>query len=335
MVKLSDLKVYVDLAKRLDYSHQDNAKSSGVIWYELFTALVARKIQNSERVKRLNFITSKYDLMISEARKNKLHLAKQLLKEVESIPRVYFSEEENLFLNCFAFPANAYLKYKQSMFEEALTGLFDTLKMDELLEGYGYNLLQYHRVQQLHNICRIYFRTRQFDKAVFSSNELLRYLMLNEQPTSFPGSWKINLLDLAPAQFRSAMIFQVLEEAHFNSIIMSNKNFEGQMEIHSRMFSNLDNFSPQTKDDESIKMWLSIKSLLHCGDYNDFISNAITFLLNESSKFDSLKHSLVNDILYVLSLIDRDDIRNELINILNQYLNEKLKLERNLIPVIV
>jgi hypothetical protein len=334
MIEPLDLKTYIDLAKRLDYSHQDNSKQSSIIWYELFTAMVTKKI-NGEKAKKLNFITNRYNQMISEARKNKLHLAKQLLKEVESIPRVYFNEEENLFLNSFAFPANAYLKYKQSMFEEALTGLFDTLKMDELLEDYGYDLLQYHRVQQLHNICRIYFRTGHFEKAVFSSNELLRYLMLNEQPTSFPGSWKINLLDLAPAQFRSAMIFQVLEEAHFNSIIMSNKNFASQMEIHSRLFSNLDNFIPQTKDDESIKMWLSIKSLLYLEDYNNFMSNSITFLLNEPNKYDSLKHSMVKDILYVLSLIDMDDIRDELISIFNQYLTKKLKSERNLVPVIV
>ena len=138
----------------LDYSTKSNSVSGAGVWTSLFSKSLDENIPK-DRIRVVKYLTARYQKVVAEARRNKINLSQQFLKEIEQT-KVDLSNEEEQLVKVFALPAKAYLFYKQSLYNDALKATIDTTIIDEHLEECGFPILHYHRIQQLQNICRIY-----------------------------------------------------------------------------------------------------------------------------------------------------------------------------------
>ncbi|MBS1506535.1 MAG: hypothetical protein JSS79_07815 [Bacteroidetes bacterium] len=309
----------------LDTSPNIDLVSAEGIWSKILTDQMNER-NNAEKVRWIKFLIGKYQNIVAEARKGRIHLAWQLATEADRMVSG-LNDEEGLLVIAFALPAKAYLYYKELLYEKALLTTREALTVGEKLEGYGYSIFHYHRIQQMHNVCRVLFRRNELAEAMTASNETLRYIMIKDQPNSFPGRWNDELLDIVPRELKSAMIMQVIHEVHLIWDRLSNTEPDRKNNFEAIFGGLIDNFTPYTRDEHSIHRWLLIKRFYYKNNYNSFCDEALLFLKQEPKYFDFFKQSLVNDIVNAIK-------DHQIEEALNVYSSTKLTRISNPIPTI-
>jgi hypothetical protein len=150
------------------------------------------------------FYHTSYKNALKEARNNKLNSAQGLIDRAKKhIDLNLLSDHELKIYSIVSTPVAAYIDYKNSDYENSIFNTMEAIRIDGDLE-LEYPILFFHKLQQLHNICRVYCKTHQYKKAsniinslftcivcdtsiewsgflfdvkLFNKNDALRYLM--------------------------------------------------------------------------------------------------------------------------------------------------------------
>ncbi len=282
----------------LQYNQQNNGNIArgdlihGNVYGEILDGLVKDYVSNME-LRGLNYIWGKYDKALTEARRNNLEQSQQLLSEVEAIQAEYDPNTPlYALINVAALPMKAYLLYRNSAFKEAESLLFQAIENDIALIKDGFYILEYHRIQQLHNINRLHFKQGKLLEGASVIHQALRYILYEHLP-AMSSDWSIKSLQQAPDSLRSAMFLQLSLEpiGVFLHHILQEK------ELFNAAFANLTFFEPRTSDEAVMLQWFEIKELFFkAEDNNQFLKEAIEFISKTGSEFDILKLSLIANI---------------------------------------
>jgi hypothetical protein len=261
----------------------------GNVYGEILDELVKGYLSNME-LRGLTYIWGKYDKALTEARRNNLEQAQQLLSEAEAV-HAENELDSGLYAlaDVSALPMKAYLHYKKNEFEQAESLLYQSLKNDILLIKEGFYILEYHRIQQLHNINRSYFRKGQLLEGAAVIRQALAYILYEHIPT-IGTDWSVDSIQKTPDSLRSAMFLQLALEP----IGVFLHHISQEKELFQAAFANLTFFEPRSTEEEIMLQWFELKELYFKGNNNHkFITETLTFLSNISTDFDILKLSLV------------------------------------------
>jgi hypothetical protein len=150
------------------------------------------------------FYSSSYQNALKEARHNNLQNAQNAIDRAKKhINLDLLSDHELKIYSIISNPVEAYLNYKKADYEASILNTTNVIRIDGFLES-EYPILFFHKIQQLHNVARIYCKTKQYEKAshiinllftciicdtsiewsgflfdvkLFDENDTLRYLM--------------------------------------------------------------------------------------------------------------------------------------------------------------
>ena len=237
------------------------------------------------------------------ARNNHLLLSNQYYSEADRWKEEIRDQEVHLLVESFEYPAKSYLYYKLTDYTTAESMLKKAIEIDDSLEDKGYDIMHFHKIQQLHNISRISYARKEVGEWENIMLKLLKYLTLGETPINF-GNWNIESINKCPSESRSGMLFQVFSEVLvFNLYLVSNNQQDINYSIRN-VYSGID-FDPKTRDEKAIKEWLNLNSLLE-DEKEFFLNNALIFLSSQPNKFNLFKAYLLIDILKILKGLNRE-----------------------------
>ncbi|GAB2799110.1 hypothetical protein GCM10027275_51150 [Rhabdobacter roseus] len=244
----------------------------------------------------LNHLWAKYESGLLEARAGHLHLAEQYFQEAGEFKR-NFPEQHYLpeLAEVSALPAVAYLHYKQGYFAQAENELLASLDNDAVLLEQGYFILEYHRIQQLHNLARSCFFQKRMQDGARLIGLALRYMLYGQVPPLSYG-WSEGYLQQAPWQLRSDMLWQLSAET---AGVLLHYRAEEKV-LFSEAFGHLTFWEPHTPDDEVLLEWFTLKELLAQVPSDEAVLRAVRFLDQQPAAFDVYKLSLLMSVVEVL-----------------------------------
>jgi hypothetical protein len=249
-------------------------------------------------LRSVNYGLSSYYKGLFEARKNLLSSANLTFQGIDKM-RVNLDKDSIIkdILDSAALPAKAYLHYKQHNYDEAQKMLLNMIETDQrLIEQSDFYILEFHRIQQIHNLARLEFRRNNMNEGAGLIGQGLRY-MLNYETPQIGEKWFPENISRAPFQLRSDMTMQFAMEAI--GIFLNFPQIETH--LHIQAFSNLTFFEPNTEDEKLLIDYLEVKNEFIGDNHAEFINQALIFIKRASVAFDICKLSLINNIAEVLN----------------------------------
>jgi tetratricopeptide (TPR) repeat protein len=106
----------------------------------------------------------------------------------------------------------AYLDFRRDRVEPARERLERAMDADLELEQVGLPVMQMHRIQQGHNLARMYVRLRQREPAIRLAGLLLAYMERRIDELPYHHNWRSKSLQALPRSLLQAMIHQIIGE---------------------------------------------------------------------------------------------------------------------------
>jgi len=263
---------------------------------DLLNTLISRKLDEKER-EELSLIASNYESALTEARKNDLQLSGAYIVEAEKAHSQFAPQSLTAqLLNLHALPVKAYFHYKKYDYQLAEQYLIESITGSSSLIRQGFFMVECHRVQQLHNLARMYFKRKQFEHAGWIICEALSYLAQEKIP-GIASNWSVDAMRRTPLSLRSDMLLQLALETAGELLPPTQQ----QITLHHCTFGYSLDLAPGLEACEALSRWVKLKSMLSSGMPDEsFISSAVDFITSTSAKFDILKLALVVDMTDIL-----------------------------------
>ncbi|MDF7816462.1 hypothetical protein P1X15_02610 [Runella sp. MFBS21] len=247
----------------------------------------------------LSYLWTRYEKGLAEARNGQFQVSQRIFDEVQHY-RHHTPTDLSLFpylVEVSALPAIAYLRYKQKNYAEAETMLVSAIGNDALLTAQGFYILEYHRIQQLHNLARLYFSQQRLEEAAGVIGQALRFMVYGHIPT-LGDQWAENYLRQAPVQLRSDMLLQLSSETV--SIFLNYLSTE--RELFEIAFKNLTFWEPATPDERAMLEWFELKEAFYAPEVSeDILQRTVSFFKNQPTHFDIYKLALLVELTKHLS----------------------------------
>jgi hypothetical protein len=238
-----------ELSGVLTFKEPDNV-------YEGFDECLKKitRIKNDSTTSEIIFkIFDFYIKALKQARSNKLPLAKESILKADSFLEL-FDHNGSEIVYSLSYPIKAYYEYKVHNFQEAEGFLSKAFHLDEKLEREGYFILVMHRIQVMHNLCRMYFKYNVIEGFNLSL-KLLNLITENQDLLHSQFHIKRSSLDCINWGLKSAMFYQILDELVLQIMIYP--------ELRAKMVSNLKNSlfqhaSIQLRNKGNLLTWLEL-----------------------------------------------------------------------------
>lgn len=265
-------------------------------WFgDILTPLCREKAGCNWRTVR--YLWDTYERGLKYARQGKLSSAEQVFTEAHTA-RMPFVDNQVLdhLIDVAALPAVAYLYYKQQCYAEAESLLIDSLNSDAELLTEGIYILEYHRVQQLHNLARLYFRQGRLDEGARLIAMALKYLVYRQVPAVGNGrGWSDERIQPIPNELRSDMLWQLTSETV--GVLLMHPT---QLDTLSQLaFGNMTYWDVQTPDEARMLAWFALTEPGHSAYWQTSLLELIMFLTTSPPLFDQLKMALILQIVAV------------------------------------
>lgn len=270
---------------------------------EILNQLVASRICNDMDL--FLTISAKYREVLKEARNNNLYRARAALHEA-SIMKSGHPAHTLLYrlVDVSALPAEAYLLYKQGDYTGAEQLLMKSINDSFTLVEEGFFILEFHRIQQLHNLARIAYRLKHIEQGGHIINQALSYMLCHKEPL-VGGKWSTRDMNASPASLKEDMIVQLALESVAELLPPLPR---GQL-FHEITFKDLLRDDKEATCSAVLKEWLMIKEYPLRENDELFVETAVNFIRKNHRRFDILKLSLIMDIADVMQkegVYDRD-----------------------------
>ncbi len=272
---------------RLPESAEETAQVG--LFADILTQLARSKAGPNWRA--LNYIWDKYDGGLNYARQGKLSSAGQVFAEARIARRPLVANPIlDQLVDVAALPAVAYLYYKQAQFAEAESLLIESIDSDAELLTEGIYILEYHRVQQLHNLARLYFRQGRLADGARLIALALKFLVYGQTPAIGNGKgWLEGVAQQIPHQLRSDMLWQLTVE----SVGLFLMHPAQSHELCQMAFGNMTFWEAKTPDETLMLTWFMLTDQHDTGGWQTNMPQAIDFLTKSPASFDQLKLALV------------------------------------------
>jgi tetratricopeptide (TPR) repeat protein len=241
-----------------------------------------------EAVKALNFTLAEY--YFNKADK---------LVEKESL-----EPDVKKYLNIYTTPKKAYYWYKKKDFAEAFNLTWDALLQVEAIEEEFPNM-HMGKIQQLHNIARMLFRQNKFDEALQVTHEILKYLMLGQQPQVEKGRWSKLYKERCDPTLVSLMTMQVFSEDVLNMLLIADID---KRQAFVTYFEALKDFVPFFTQDSAYVNWINAISAYYRFNYEEFFQYSALLFKGVKNKFITLKTFIL--VLCIEQLSERELNKN-------------------------
>ena len=160
----------------------------------------------------------------------------------------------------------------------------------------GFFMVECHRVQQLHNLARMYFKRKQFEHGGWIISEALNYLAQERIP-EVGSDWSIDALRQTPYSLRSDMILQLALETAGELLPPTQQ----QDTLHQSAFGNSLDLVSGLAACEPLSRWIKLKHMLLSGMPDEsFITSAVDFITTTPARFDILKLALMVNVTDIL-----------------------------------
>lgn len=265
------------------------------LFADILTKLTRSKTGSNWRA--ISYLWDKYEGGLKHARQGKLSSAEQVFAEV-SVARQPFAEISwlNQLIDVAALPAVAYLYYKLEQYTNAENLLIASIDSDAELLPEGIYILEFHRVQQLHNLARLYFRQGWLEQGARTINMALSFLVYGQTPAIGNGKgWQKKAHEPIPHQLRSDMLWQLTSE----SVGLFLAHPAQSVELCQTAFGNMTFWEAQTPDEAGMLNWFTLTESRYDGHWQGNMQQATNFLTTSPSSFDQLKLALVLDMVAV------------------------------------
>lgn len=263
---------------------------------DLLNTLIRQKLNEEERAE-LSSIACNYENALTEARKNDLQRSGAYIAEAEKAHLQFAPHSLTAqLLDLHALPVKAYFYYKKYDYELAEQYLIESVTGSSSLIGQGFFMVECHRIQQLHNLARMYFKRKQFEHAGWIISEALGYLAQEKIP-GIASNWSVDAMRRTPFSLRSDMLLQLALETAGELLPPTQQ----QITLHQYTFGNSLDLAPGLEACEALSRWVKLKSMLSSGMPDEsFVTSAVDFITTSSARFDILKLALMVDVTDIL-----------------------------------
>ncbi|MCF0072263.1 hypothetical protein LZD49_17415 [Dyadobacter sp. CY261] len=263
---------------------------------DLLNTLISRKLDEEQR-RVLSSIASNYEKALAEARKNDLELANASIADAEQAGAHFpLNSLTAQLLGLHALPVKAYFYYKKYEYQLAERLLMESIAGCNPLIEQGFFMVECHRVQQLHNLARMYFKRKQFEHGSWIISEALNYLAQERIP-QLGSDWSIDALRQTPYSLRSDMILQLALETAGELLPPTQQ----QDTLHQSAFGNSLDLVPGLAACEPLSRWIKLKNMLLSGMPDEsFVTSAVDFITTTPARFDILKLALMVNVTDIL-----------------------------------
>lgn len=257
---------------------------------EKFNSVSKRVVSNEAE---FNFFGINARKALEEARKNNVKTARAFLERSDAFITSPDNNVEAFLYNAVKNPISAYVLYKEGKFEEAIRLSHQIMEEDSVLEQ-DFPIFLFHKVQQLNNIVRIYFRNGKTYQGAAITKDILDFLI-------FDTAFSCNNIEFTTysddesRKLKIAMVYQIFFELvhHLNR----KKIFDNQI------LQGFAAFADKGTNDAAysgIIEWLLLKEKIAAGE-QDIVSAFMEFLA-VSEYFYSLDplYNVLNSVLYTI-----------------------------------
>ncbi len=245
------------------------------IYQEVFKQFFDKEV-TEENFAVVNEINDVYVSLIGALRKKKLSAYEEELVAVsEKRNSSKLNENELKVIDMSSLPLEAYYYYKKEDFDTALQLTNNSILNDDFfLEKYPF--LYGHKIQQIHNVIRIYFRQEKYKEGCLLVNDVLNHLMLGHKMKYPIGHWHDGYkIDEDPEMI--TMVYQIFSETVQVITNLSNHEMK-ERELFRTAFDCLINIPEETSLHEDllpISIFANIKAKLFLNPDIDEVQNEL------------------------------------------------------------
>jgi len=260
------------------------------VFQDTLTNFIAEESQD-DNLLSISFVNNLYIESLTQLRKNKINTYINSEDKIALIiNQLVLSNSELKVLNISAFSVKAYYYYKIKDYDNSIHFTNEAIANDDFfLEKHPF--LYGHKIQQLHNIIRTYFRSDKIEKACSLNDNILCHLIHGKTIQYQDGIWYPNYninndLDMIP------MVYQIFTEAIYTITNLST-NKEQEKKLLRLAFEKLTKLKTSTNGELQLLIdWMAIKfALVNNENISDStIENWISKMVN--SKFAAMSKPL-------------------------------------------
>ncbi|PZU19369.1 hypothetical protein [Chryseobacterium geocarposphaerae] len=202
---------YDDLYSGLELLAQSNKKSYKD--HLKFDEGITQMINSICEYKRnFLFYYENYSGALKESRSGNILAAEALISRAKKyIDKSVLSKEENKLYDLICTPVDAYLFYKKKDYVTAIKMTKETMILDSYFEE-QFPIVFYHKIQQMQNISRIYFREQKINEALEVLKLIFSLLINKTEITYFDVHYHPSFLERNNEGLRKSMIYDVFNE---------------------------------------------------------------------------------------------------------------------------
>jgi hypothetical protein len=232
------------------------------------------------------YLRNKLLQLLTLSKRNELLMSKQLLTEIEAIMNRVTDPILLQVLNTSFLPAKSYYIYKQKDHQNTLQLLHHAIDNDDQLESTGFDILHFHKMQQVNNVARIHYATKDIDRWATVISDCLLYAF-GLKPAYYKGCWNQQYNDASPDNKELLLLFvrQILNESVVFDHYLKNRYLHT---IISPLWSSLNNVF-----DSVLSHWLQIQKSFSETDVPTDYDSICHFLATAPPKYDLLKFSVL------------------------------------------
>ncbi|MBL3550557.1 hypothetical protein [Chryseobacterium sp. KMC2] len=158
------------------------------------------------------FYYENYQKALEHSRHGNIMTAENLVSRAgKYIDKSLLSEDEKKLYDLICVPIDAYLHYRKGDFSAAFTGTKKTMELDSYFEK-KFPIVFFHKIQQIHNLARISFRSMEVDRALIILKDIFRLLIDKTQITFEDVVYDPIYLEYNSDDLRKSMIFDILND---------------------------------------------------------------------------------------------------------------------------
>lgn len=202
---------YDDLYSGLELLAQSNEKSYKD--HLKFDEGITQMINSICEYKRnFLFYYENYSGALKESRNGNLLAAEALIARAKKyIDKSILNQEEDKLYDLICTPVDAYLFYKKKEYAAAIMKTKETMMLDSYFEE-QFPIVFFHKIQQMQNLSRIYFREQKINEALEVLKLIFTLLINKTQITHFDVDYHPIFLERNGEGLRRSMIYDVFNE---------------------------------------------------------------------------------------------------------------------------
>jgi hypothetical protein len=276
---------------------EDNIIKSEDIFSINLTNSIESKLTREEYITTY-YIVGEYVKALGFTREKKISLSKFYYDYTDEIFKTKIKNDFiKKFISVTSLPSKAYYQYKVKNFDEAINLTIQSINIDHFLENeYDINILHMHKVQQVHNLARIFYGRNMYVEWADYIKQMLNYLINMKKPSYLKENWKSSSIEQSDIVLRKRMIMQLLNETiYFCSVNQNSQQFNFNKFISHIL--NIEN--TEFNLFKQLKMWGEIKKLLYSRDNSSNLENQIIHFFKQKNDYvplSRLKLSIINDL---------------------------------------